>query len=330
VVLTSSAWAQSVISAHSGVIQYVEGQVTLDNTQLQQKFAEFPDVKVGQTLAAQDGRAEILLTPGVFLRLAENSSLRMVANKLADTKVEVLSGSAMIEVSELLKDNAITVQFHDAQIELLKRGLYRVDSDDPARLRVYDGDARVTSGSQTVTASRGREVEIGSTLEARNFSTKDTDAFYRWSGRRDEYVAQANLVAAKYVSNSYTEGGTGVGSGVNSTGGAWAYNQWYGMYTYVPGTGMFMSPFGYSYYSPFTIGSFYGPAYGYYGGGYINPNSYNAVKTASSIPALSQRGGLTGSTMAPVNSGFSGTSSTGIGGGSLAPMGGAAHTGSHR
>ncbi len=64
VVLSSSAWGQSVISAHSGVIQYVEGQVTLDGTQLEQKFAEFPDVKVGQTLAAQDGRAEILLTPG--------------------------------------------------------------------------------------------------------------------------------------------------------------------------------------------------------------------------------------------------------------------------
>jgi hypothetical protein len=312
VVLTSSAWAQSVISAHSGVIQYVEGQVTLDGTRLEQKFAEFPDVKKGQTLAAQDGRAEILLTPGVFLRLAENSSFQMVSNKLSDTKIEVQSGSAMIEVSELLKDNAITVQFHDAQIELLKKGLYRVDSDDPARLRVYDGDARVTSGSQTVTASRGREVEIGTTLEARNFSTKDTDAFYRWSGRRDEYVAQANLVAAKTVSNSFYDGGTALGSGVNGTAGAWAYNPWYGMFTFVPGTGMFMSPFGYSYYSPFTIGSFYGPAYGYYGGGYVNPNSYTAVRTVNTIPALANRGGLGGPAMAPaLASGGSPSSSSG-------------------
>src|SRR5580698_1848377 len=97
VAMTSSAWAQSVISAHSGVIHYVEGQVTLDDTAVQPKFAEFPDVKQGQTLAAQDGRAEVLLTPGVFLRLAENSSFRMVSNKLSDTRVEVLSGNAMIE-----------------------------------------------------------------------------------------------------------------------------------------------------------------------------------------------------------------------------------------
>ena len=40
-VLTSSAWAQSVISAHSGVIQYTEGQVKLDGKTVQPKFAVF-------------------------------------------------------------------------------------------------------------------------------------------------------------------------------------------------------------------------------------------------------------------------------------------------
>jgi hypothetical protein len=326
VVLSSSAWAQSVISAHSGVIQYVEGQVTLDDHQIQQKFAEFPDVKEGQTLAAQDGRAEVLLTPGVFLRLAENSSFQMVSNKLSNTKVEVLSGSAMIEVSELLKDNAITVQFHGAQIELLKKGLYRVDSEDPARLRVYEGDAHITSGSETLTAGRGREVEIGTTLEARNFDTKRTDAFYRWSERRDEYVAQANLVAAKTASSSYYDNGTGLGFGATSTAGAWAYNPWYGMFTFVPGSGMYMSPFGYSYYSPMTVGYFYGPAYSYYGG-YVNPNSYTAVKTVSTIPALAQRGGFAsaGTSLAGSSLASSGSSSSRMSGGGAVHAGAAHH-----
>jgi hypothetical protein len=215
----------------------------------------------------------------------------MVTNKLSDTRVEVLSGSAMIEVSELLKDNAISVQFHQAQIQMLKKGLYRVDSEDPARLRVYDGEARVTSGSETVTAGRGRQVEIGSTLEARNFDTKQTDAFYRWSGRRDEYVAQANLVSAKTASTSFYDNGgsgfgTGWGSGSGTAGGAWAYNPWYGMYTFVPGSGMFMSPFGYSFYSPLTVGSFYGPAYAFYGGSYVNPNSYTALRSPAALSSV--------------------------------------------
>jgi hypothetical protein len=141
VLFLGTASAQSVISAHSGVIQYVEGSVLLDGKQVAPKFAEFPDVKTGQTLAADDGRAEVLLTPGVFLRLAENSSFRMASNKLSDTRIEILTGSVLVEVGELLPDNVITLQFHDAQVALLKKGLYRVDADSAA-LRVYNGEAR--------------------------------------------------------------------------------------------------------------------------------------------------------------------------------------------
>jgi hypothetical protein len=271
VLTASSGWAQLVISAHSGVIQYVEGQVTLDGKTVAPKVAQFPEVKPDQTLAAEDGRAEVLLTPGVFLRLAENSSFRMVSAKLDDTRLEVLSGSAIVEVGELLQNNAITVRFHNAEIALVKKGLYRVDSGDPSSLRVYEGEARVTSGSDTLVAHRGREVELGAVLQARNFDTKQTDAFYRWSARRDEYVAQANITSAKTASESGY-------SGSGNAAGSWAWNPWYGMFTFVPGSGMFMSPFGSAFYSPLTVGNFYGPAYGYYGG-YVNPNSYIAAST---------------------------------------------------
>src|ERR1700751_1792648 len=101
----ASAWGQSVISAHSGVIHLAEGQVTVDGNEVRQKFGEFGDVKTGQTLATQDGPPEVLLTPGVFLRVNENSSFRMISNKLSDPQLEILSGTAMVQVSELLQDN---------------------------------------------------------------------------------------------------------------------------------------------------------------------------------------------------------------------------------
>ena len=84
-ILTTSAWAQSVISAHSGVIHYKEGQVEVDGQPVQQdpQKGQFGDIKTGQVLEVKDGQAEILLTPGVFLRVAENSSFRMISNKLA-------------------------------------------------------------------------------------------------------------------------------------------------------------------------------------------------------------------------------------------------------
>src|ERR1700730_17445854 len=74
--LAPGVWAQSVISAHSGIIHYVEGEVAIDGNAVHPKFAEFPDVKARQLVSTAEGRAEILLTPGVFLRIAENSSVR--------------------------------------------------------------------------------------------------------------------------------------------------------------------------------------------------------------------------------------------------------------
>ena len=84
------------------MIHYVEGVVTVDGTAVHPKFAEFPDVKNGQVLATEEGRVEVLLTPGVFLRLTENSSVRMLSNALANTRMEMVAGSALIEVAELL------------------------------------------------------------------------------------------------------------------------------------------------------------------------------------------------------------------------------------
>jgi hypothetical protein len=380
--LAASAWAQSVISAHSGTIHYTEGQVSLDGNAIQPKFGEFPEVKSGQVLATQDGRAEILLTPGVFLRLGENSSFKMISNQLSNTRLEVQSGEAMIEVGELLPDNAIAVVFHQGDISIAKRGLYRFDSD-PAKLRVYEGEASVVSPSTDATMVRkGHELIFGDAkLEARTFDAKETDEFYRWSARRDEYVAEANITSAKSVrdtnggmgyaggscmgsgmgisSNVGTYYGTGVSSNVGTfsnvalnsglgltpgTGvspgvgagpgvgmspgmGSWAWNPWFGMFTYVPCSGTYFSPFGYGYFSPYAVGYLYGPyspyaygnGYGYAGGrtGIANLGGIGrtGLASAAASPATSSSIGRAAGTTGGLGNGGSNSSRGGGGGG---------------
>src|SRR6476620_11534039 len=85
VLSASGAYGQSVISAHSGILHYYEGEVTLEGKAPHQKAGTFAEVKEKQELQTQVGRAEVLLTPGVFLRMGENSAIRMDANKLSDT-----------------------------------------------------------------------------------------------------------------------------------------------------------------------------------------------------------------------------------------------------
>jgi hypothetical protein len=293
----SCAWGQSVISAQSGMVHYVEGKVLLEGQPVEPKFGDFPAVKNNEVLETAEGRAEVLLTPGVFLRLAENSSFKMLSNRLSDTAFEVLSGSAMVEVDELMKDNAITVRYKDATMALSKQGLYRVDADS-GKLRVYDGEADVTYGIKTVQVHKGKQVELTETLLASTFDVKDTDAFYRWVSRRSEYIASANVSSARAAGNAPlntsvpcagqasttanasfanaanpgtycnpwgSPGGPPYPYGYNGYPGSfygagmWAWNPYYGMFTYMPGMGYGYSPFGWAIYSPVTVGSLYVP-----------------------------------------------------------------------
>lgn len=276
------ARAQSVISAHSGVIHYVEGDVSIDGAPIHPKFAEFPDVKSGQLVATAEGRAEILLTPGVFLRLAENSSVRMLSNALVDTRLEIVSGSALVEVGELLDHNAISFQASGTHMDLAKKGLYRIDAI-PARLRVYEGQARVTTGSESLTARKGHQIDLDSAkladtkLADTKFDPKETDAFYRWSSRRAEYVAAANVISARVTSNS------DYSSGFSSNPGAWSWNPYFGMFTFLPASGVYWSPFGSPFYSPGMAWAAYvprpsllgGPRYGTPLGLTRSPASFN-------------------------------------------------------
>src|SRR6476660_9735479 len=96
-----SAYAQPVIGAKSGVVSVAEGKVYLADHLLELQPTQFPDIKENTILRTEEGRAEVLLTPGVFLRVGENSSFKMISNRLIDTRLELLSGSAVIEADDI-------------------------------------------------------------------------------------------------------------------------------------------------------------------------------------------------------------------------------------
>ena len=282
VLIAGSAPAQQVISAHSGVIQMVEGTAFLNDSKVEPKFGQFPEIKQDQTFRTEEGRAEVLLTPGVFMRLGENSSIKMLSNRLADTRVEVLKGTAIVECDDLPKDNAIVLVHGDNNMMLVKHGLYRVDTDPEARLRVYDGEAIVKSEAGQLTLKSGKQTQLGGALMAENFDKNDSDALYRWSERRASYLSRANVSSAMAMRDS---------GGYNGTGfGGWQFNPMFGMYTYVPYNGIGYSPFGYGWFSPPVV-IYYAPAY--YGGGYAGghaPISASAptLSSATNFPSVSR------------------------------------------
>src|SRR5580700_6950341 len=99
-VLTLPVDGQSVISTRSGVVHFFEGAVYLGGQALEPHLGKFPCMAEGAELRTAQGRAEVLLTPGVFLRVGESSAIRLVANDLSDTRVELLAGSAIVDSEE--------------------------------------------------------------------------------------------------------------------------------------------------------------------------------------------------------------------------------------
>ena len=104
-----------------GMLNYVEGQVSVDGQAVANSQVGRLEVAPGHVLRTDDGKAEMLLTPGVFLRLASHSAVKMVSPSLSKTTVELLQGEAMVEADQLEKENHLVVLDHGANIALLNR-----------------------------------------------------------------------------------------------------------------------------------------------------------------------------------------------------------------
>jgi hypothetical protein len=274
----SAATAQNVISAKSGLVHYIEGDVTVDGTPVSDKMGTFAEVKKDRELDTAAGRAEVLLTPGVFLRVGEQSAIRMLSTALADTRVEMVSGNAMVEADTPMKDNLVTIVYKGYETTFTKHGVYEFQTE-PAQLKVYSGEAMVSAGSQTVTVHEGHLLAFTAALAQERFDNKNGDSLYRWSKVRSEYISVANVSAAKSAGSGY---GNGYLSSPLGGAGSWYYNSFYGMYTFLPYGGISYSPFGYPYFSP---GAVY-QAYNYYpSGGGITSSSSRASSSATGSAA---------------------------------------------
>src|SRR5579885_1450657 len=176
-----------------GTVNYTEGQVSLNGQSLEGQPAGNV-VQPGQTLTTANGKAEILLSPGVFLRLGDNSQARMLMNGLADVEVALDRGQATVEADYWPKETRLKIAQGTAVTDILKRGFYVLNAQSPF-VQVYKGKASVALNDRMVSAGDGREVmETPSGLpKSQDFNKNAVDqtALVRWSRLRSQYEAQA-------------------------------------------------------------------------------------------------------------------------------------------
>jgi hypothetical protein len=272
-----------VTPSKSGMVSYIQGAVYIDDTLIPDPIvAQFPYMKEGGNLRTAEGRAEVVMNPGLMMRVGENSTLRMITNRFIDTRVELMQGAATVQLVEAEKDNSFTLVDKDATVSISKAGFYHFYAE-PAGIKVFSGEARVQVGEQNFEVPAGKMLQFnGGTASVQKFDKEDTDALDRWSGRRGELVSAANASAARDCGNSggyTTPRPYGFAQGVQGNGylsntpcqGNWNWNPYYSMWTYVPFMNRYCDPmWGYCYYNPMGVWNYYyqpRPIYNFQNGG---------------------------------------------------------------
>lgn len=293
-VAAASTGLFAALPAGPGVLNFVEGQAAINGRAISGKSVGEAQLQRGGVLRTDDGRVEILLSPGVFLRVGQNSSVRMLSPDLLDTRVALERGSAMVEADILHKEGSIRVADAGTMTTLLKKGVYRFSADPPS-VAVYDGKAQVMKDDRVIEVKGGREVNLTAPPAAKKFDKKaseERDALYSWSKLRSEYLSEASAATSRtYVVNNW---GGWYGSG-------WYWNPMFGSYAWLPGDPVLYSPFGWGYFSPFayTTGLLYAPVYGghgiYGGHGYVAPGRYySGIRPGIGRPAVAPGIGIGG------------------------------------
>jgi hypothetical protein len=238
-----------------GTVNYVEGAVYLNGSQLNSRDVGNASLAPAQEITTGKGKAEVLLTPGVFLRLDDNSAVKMISPDLALTQVELDKGRAAVEVDEIHDQNDLQVIDAGVTTRLNKRGYYEFNASQPEAM-VFDGEAHVQVDDNKWREIKGHHelaLNEGPALKNEKPSGFDKDSakdeLYNWNSLRSEYMAEANNQMATEYGGPYS-------------GPGWYWDPWGFDYAYM-GFGPFASPFGWGFY-PFGWG-YWG---GYYGGYY--------------------------------------------------------------
>lgn len=294
---------QSVVSTRSGLINFSEGLVFLHGQPLTRKFGNYDRLKTGSTLMTQSGRAEILLTPNTYLRVGEDSSIRMLKDSLTDTQVEILGGSAILDSESAPDGDFVKLVFKDATIRILQKGRYRIDADPP-QLRVYEGEASVTRDGKPTTLEASQLMPLDGSSVVRQFTDSGDGLLDIWSDERQSLIA-SNLLNSQSISDPLLDTGS-TDAGTDYLAALGPYAGYIPLATVPPVMGGYYG-YGSVVYSPFMY-----PTVRYAFVGYSLVQPYGFVRSTStglavyrpgygsSIPAFGYRPTTSGTISRPV------------------------------
>lgn len=247
-----------VISARAGGVNAVTGKTGVHSkgSAIWEELTIKDNLQGGDVVkTGLDGRVEILLNPGSYMRVGENSEFELTSNSLDNLEVRLISGTAIVEATgaddtELM----INITTPHAKMAIVRRGLYRVnvvpgDATEvivrKGRLLLSDPDAQIKGGKKLIFS--GNSYSVAALTEAEK---KDLDSLELWSKGRAQVVAKANQQLTSGDRRILRSGFTDDWAFRFSPriGGIWFFDSIFGCYSFMPFYAGWGSPYGGGHY----------------------------------------------------------------------------------
>lgn len=275
--ISATVSAQYLISSKAGFVNSVDGKVRIqrhgDSTSDTMKATLGAQLSNGDRLTTDTGAfAELLLSPGSYLRLNESSEVVATNTSLSETRFNIIRGSVIVEVGDIDKKTPIEIETPSGLISIPKIGIYRFDvKGDQVSVNVRQGELFLGSREQllakTATKVKSKKVvHLNKTgvSEIAKLSPKVFDDFDIRCYKRAETLVAANYSVLRRSQN------------LNSSIYGWAYDPFTNSYTYIPRGFYYASPYGFGFYRSWVDCGYCNPYYYYspYPSG--NTNNQNA------------------------------------------------------
>ncbi len=240
-----------VISAKAGGVNYLEGEVLVARKQGRSGLLLTRDqLEIGDRVSTGgDGRVEILLNPGSYLRLGPNSEFEFKTTSLDDLHINIERGSAIFEVFAA-DEFRVTIDAPNGSVALVDSGVYRVEvqNDGRAAIAVFNGKALIGDEKSGV-IKKGRT----GTIDPANVAVSKFDRNARgtlddWSkSRAKELAKMTSSLKNPDVRNSLMSSFNGGHWGLFDSFGLWVFNPFARSFCFLPFGQDWYSPYGYGY-----------------------------------------------------------------------------------
>jgi len=242
VVVSGQNREKFVISAKAGGVNATSGRAEIRSA----PNADWQLLNVTDDLSAgdfvrtdRDGLVEMLLNPGAYLRIAENSEFQLTNDSLEALEIKLIRGTAIIEATgsddSLL---AINITTPHTKMVIVRRGLYRVNVLPgtatelivrKGRVLLADSHTKIKSGNKVIFNSATFSVAKLDSVD------KKENNFEAWSKERAGTLVQANQRISAQSLDTFLSSRDGWSDEFSArASGIWYFNPSYRCFTFLP------------------------------------------------------------------------------------------------